>query len=108
MEGATALAPPDAVVVVDATFLQVDALEGHLDEVVFLQVDDAVATARGVARDADALGGAAAAAAAYETRYAAACRIYLAERDPAARAGVLIDHDDPRHPRVVRPASLRR
>lgn len=97
-----AVAPPDAVVVFDATFVQVAALDGLWDEVIFLDVDEPAAVARGVARDAAAMGGAEAARAAYDTRYMAACRLYLAERDPRSRATIVIDHTDPARSRVVR------
>ncbi len=100
--GEYATAAPNAVVVFDATFLQGDVLAELWDEVVFLDADEAAATARGIARDSDALGGAAAARVAYDERYLAACRIYLRERDPRSRASVVVDNTDPRHPVIVR------
>ena len=45
-----------------------------------------IARARGMVRDADALGGVEAAGRAFDERYHAACRIYLDEVDPRARA----------------------
>lgn len=98
----TALAPNDAVLLFDCTFLQRGDLRQHWEEVVYLDVGLDVAQSRGVARDAEALGGPDAAAAAYDTRYMAACRIYLAEQDPIGRAGIVIDHDDPADPRIGR------
>jgi uridine kinase len=98
-----AVAEPDAVVVLDCTFLQRGALRALWDEVVYLDVDLERATARGVARDAAALGGREAAAEAYRRRYRAACEIYLAEERPRERASVVIAHDDVRRPVVVRP-----
>lgn len=97
-----AVAEPDAVVVFDCTFLQRADVRPHWDLVVFLRVDLGLAQERAVARDAVALGGSAAAGLAYDERYVAACRIYLAEQDPEARADVVIDHDDPAAPRVVK------
>lgn len=99
---AVATAPADAVVVFDATFLQQPALTGLWDLVIYLHATEAAATDRGVARDAAALGGATAARAAYETRYMAACRIYLAERDPRRSATIVIDNTDPHSPVIER------
>lgn len=102
IEGAWAIAPSDAVVLVDATFLQATRLEGLWDEVIWLDAPEAVAQARGVARDAAALGGPEAAATAYRTRYLAACRLYLSERRPRDRASIVIDHTDPAAPVITR------
>lgn len=106
ISGVSAVAGPDAVVVVDMTFLQRGALRGLWDEVVFLDADEAVAMERGVRRDAAALGGVDAARAAWDERYMAACRIYLAEEEPAARASILLDHADPEVPVVLHPDGL--
>jgi len=100
--GETATAPADAIVVFDATFLQRGTLREHWDVVVLLDADLTVATERGVARDRDALGGEEAARAAYDSRYAAACAIYLAEESPTERADIVVQHDDPARPRTVR------
>lgn len=97
-----AVAAPDAVVLFACTFIQRGALRDDWDEVIWLDVPEEVATARGVARDAEALGGVRAAEAAYATRYAAACWIYLAEERPSARASIVIDHTDPAQPLLVR------
>jgi uridine kinase len=98
----TATAHEDAIVVFDATFVQRGALREHWDEVLFLDADPQAATQRGVARDSEAMGGEAAARAAYESRYAAACAIYLAEESPATRATIVVRHDDPAAPRLMR------
>jgi uridine kinase len=95
-------APADAVVLFDATFLQRGSLRDHWDEVILLDAPDAVAQRRGVDRDAAVLGGAAAALAAYESRYTAAFRIYVAEERPSDRASILLDHTDPLDPAVIR------
>jgi uridine kinase len=71
-------------------------------QVIYLDATMKRAQERGAARDAAALGGIERAFAAYETRYMAACRIYLAEQNPRTRASVVIDHDDPSHPLLVR------
>jgi uridine kinase len=96
------MAPVDAVVLFDATFLQRDNLRDDWDEVIYLDATMERAQARATSRDAAALGGLEDAVVAYETRYMAACRIYVAEQNPRERASIVIDHDDPRHPRLVR------
>lgn len=79
-------APADAIVVVDGTFLHRPPLPDYWDYTVFVDTPMDVARARGVARDADALGGTEAAGRAFDQRYHAACRIYLDEVDPRERA----------------------
>ncbi len=103
---ATAVAPKDAVLLFDATFIQRGALRELWDEVIYLDADEHVAIRRGVARDASALGGSEAARAAYESRYMAACRTYLSEEDPRARASIVVEHSDPRAPVLLRPHTV--
>jgi uridine kinase len=98
----TGQAPPDAVVLFAATFIQRDQLRDLWDEVIYLDVQEEVATARGIARDLDALGGPAAARAAYEARYMAACRLYIDDQGPHGRASILIDNTDPDTPVIRR------
>ena len=95
-------APADAVVLFAATFVQRGDLRAEWDETIWLDVPIEVATARCVARDARALGGTDAAEAAYASRYAAACRIYLDEEAPRDRASIVIDHTDPAAPEITR------
>jgi uridine kinase len=98
-----AQAPPDAIVLFAATFIQRGRLRDLWDEVIYLDVPEETATARGIARDRDALGRPAAAHAAYEARYMAACRLYVNEQDPSGRASILIDDTDPDAPVIRRP-----
>lgn len=98
----TATAPTDAVVIFDATFIQRDDLRSLWDEVIYLDVDEGAAMARGVARDRAAMGGPEAAREAYDSRYMAACRIYLGEQDPRARASIVVDNTDTNDPIVER------
>lgn len=89
-------AGPDAVMLVDGTFLQRAELAPHWDETIYLDVDYALALDRAVRRDA---GGVfrdrREAERVYRERYHPACRMYADEVDPAGRAGVLIGGDDP-------------
>ena len=98
----TALASEDAIVIFDATFIQRDELRELWDEVIYLHADEEAAFGRGIARDSDALGGVEAARAAYDSRYMAACRIYIEEQDPRARASIVIDNTNPLDPVVER------
>jgi len=91
LTGRTVVVPEDAVVVFAATFVQRGALRDLWDEVVWVDTDEPTATARGIARDAEALGGPEAAAAAYDARYQAACRTYVAEERPRERASIILD-----------------
>lgn len=93
-------AAPDEVVVVDGSFLGRPEVGGRWDLRIWLEVPFAVAQARGAARDADLLGGADAAAQAFEQRYHAAFRRYIHECDPAGRADIVIDNTDPTTPKL--------
>ncbi|MER8186856.1 hypothetical protein [Kitasatospora sp. NPDC094015] len=96
-EPPTAL-PADAVLVVDGSFLQRRELAGLWDEVVFTDTSFPVARRRGTRRDAELFGGLAEAEHAFDHRYHAACRRYLAEVDPAAHATIVVGNDDLDHP----------
>ncbi|CCQ14748.1 Uridine kinase [Rhodococcus sp. AW25M09] len=83
----------DAIVVVDGTFLHRPPLPDYWDYSVFVDTPLDIARARGIARDADALGGTEAAGRAFDQRYHAACRIYLDEVDPRAKATRVLSID---------------
>jgi uridine kinase len=95
-------APEELVLVVDGSFLQNAALAGLWDEIVFLDTAFDVARARGSRRDADLFGGEEAARAAFDRRYHAACRLYLAEVDPLAHAGIVVENNDVDRPGPAR------
>lgn len=96
------LAPPEAVVIVDGSFLQSPELQPHWDEVVFLKVDFDAARERGVRRDAALFGGETQARDLYLSRYHAACRLYLAEADPEQTATIVVGNDIPASPELLR------
>lgn len=100
--GPEATAEPGSIVVFDCTFLQRGRLRELWDEVIWLEADRDAARQRGISRDLERLGGEAATVAAYESRYMAACDLYLAEERPSERASIVIDHNDPARPRIVR------
>jgi uridine kinase/gamma-glutamylcyclotransferase (GGCT)/AIG2-like uncharacterized protein YtfP len=95
-------APEDLVLVVDGTFLQRAELAGRWDEVVYLDTSFEVALERALPRDAALFGSPEATREAYANRYHPACRLYQAQYDPAATAGILIGNDDLRRPRLRR------
>jgi uridine kinase len=82
-------AEEDTVVVVDGSFLQRD-LAGRWDEIIFVDTPFDLALARGKLRDAPLFGGVEEAAAAFDRRYHAASRRYLAEVNPQASATIVV------------------
>jgi uridine kinase len=103
VEEESRLAPANAVVIVDGSFLQRPETDGLWDQRVFLHTDLSVARERGLRRDSAALGGETAAAELYDARYHAAARLYLAAVDPVTRADIVVDNNDLAAPRIVRP-----
>jgi uridine kinase len=101
-------APADAVLVVDGSFLQRPELFAHWDHRIFVETSLEVARERGVVRDAGLLGGRQSAEELYGERYHAACRRYLAEVDPVARATLVLRNDDVERPVLLRPLAPRR
>ncbi len=94
------LAPPDAVVIVDGSFLQRPEVRTLWDIRVFVDTSFPIALERGVAREAAAMGGAVQARKAYEDRYHAAAHLYLDRECPRERADVVVENNDIAHPRV--------
>jgi uridine kinase len=95
-------APADAVLVVDGSFLQRGELAHLWDEVVFADTGFPVARRRGTRRDAELLGSLEQAEKAFDNRYHAACRRYLAEVDPVRHASTVVGNDDVDHPELRR------
>lgn len=95
-------APADAVLIVDGTFLQRPELAGCWDYVIFVDVPEAVAIRRGVARDAALIGGEEAATAAHRDRYQRAFTMYETESNPIRSADVVIANDPVEAPKLVR------
>jgi uridine kinase len=94
-------APVDAVVVVDGSFLQRPELAPHWDWRIFVNTSPAVARARGLRRDAAALGGRRKAETLYDTRYHAAADLYRRAVSPEEHADLVLDNDDLAHPVLV-------
>ncbi len=93
---------PDAVLVVDGSFLQKPPLRGLWDVVVHLDSTFEAASDRASLRDAELFGSREHAVAAYATRYHPACRLYRAEHDPSSTADILVDNTDPDSPVLQR------
>lgn len=94
------VAAPDAVLLLDGVFLLRPELYAHWDTRIYVAISFEEMIRRARARDADALGGAEAAEVRYRARYLPGQRLYLAEAHPRDRADVVVDNDDPAHPRL--------
>jgi len=93
---------PDAVLVVDGSFLQKPVLAHNWDLVVFLQVDLSICRQRGIERDQELLGGREQAAKTFNQRYQPAARHYLATCRPADSADVRLVNDHFDAPQLIK------
>jgi uridine kinase len=92
---------PGSVLVLDGLFLHRPELRGYWDLSVFLRADFDVTFARMARRDgcpADPSDPA-------NRRYLEGQRLYLASASPERHATVVIDHNDPAAPRILKPAA---
>jgi uridine kinase len=97
-------AATDAILIVDGTFLQRPELSDGWDVAVFVDTSEERAEARGIARDAERLGGLEAAKKLYADRYRPAFDLYEVLCHPRTNADVIIDNNDFQHPAMtVRP-----
>jgi uridine kinase len=87
-------AAPNAVLILDGTFLQRAELAEGWDATIFLKISEAVSERRGIARDANLLGGVEAALELYAKRYSPAERIYEAAVQPELTADVVVENED--------------
>jgi uridine kinase len=94
-------APSDAVLIVDTVFAFRPEYNQFWDYRIWLEVPEAVALARGVARDTAAEGGADQATRLHRDRYEAAVAIYLAEVSPRDHADLVIDNEFFDRPRLL-------
>jgi uridine kinase len=93
VEETPTIAPANAILIVDGTFLQRPELASGWDVVVFVDVPETVAAARGVARDAQALGGEHATRRLYVERYQPANAIYVGQCNPRGDADAVLDNE---------------
>lgn len=94
------IASAEAILIVDGTFLQRPELRDHWDVSLFVRTSAETAQARGLGRDADRLGGEAAAIDLYATRYGPAYALYDRLADPETRCDAIIDNNDLTRPRL--------
>lgn len=88
------LAPVDAILIVDGTFLQRPELQGCWDLTIFVAASEALAEARGIKRDAARLGSEEAARQLYSQRYRPAFDLYERLCAPEQRADVVLYNDN--------------
>lgn len=98
IEQAPQTADPDAILIVDGTFLQRPELAENWDLTIFVDTSEAVSKRRGVARDTGLLNGLDAALQLYTTRYQPAYRLYESICSPAARADAIFNNEDVQTP----------
>jgi uridine kinase len=94
-------APLDAVLLFDGVFLLRPELREHWDFSIFVHADFEVAVRRAEERDLALFGGTSNVRRRYEQRYVPGQRLYLSEVQPHRWASVVIDNNDPAHPRLV-------
>jgi uridine kinase len=87
-------APAGGVAVLDASFLLRPEIRDFFDYRIFVAAAFETAEARGVARDAGALGGPQEAERLYRTRYHEAWRIHFREARPLQHADAIVVNDD--------------
>ena len=93
-------ASPNAILIVDGTFLQRSELRSGWDVIVFIEVSEHLSEQRGVNRDADGPGRLEATRQLYANRYRPAFDLYQRLCAPASSADVLLNNEDLSQPRM--------
>lgn len=88
------LAPDDALLIVDGTFLQRPELADAWDFTIFVEVPEDVAERRGIRRDLDAQGDIVVTQRLYAERYRPAFNLYEGICDPKKNADIVWDNSD--------------
>ncbi|WP_148210587.1 uridylate kinase [Beijerinckia indica] len=88
------LAPEDAILIVDGTFLQRPELVAEWDLVIFLESSEEVSESRGINRDRELLGGEDSARRLYAERYLPAFEQYERLCSPKVTADAIVNNDD--------------
>jgi uridine kinase len=94
-------APPRSVLLFDGVFLLRDELRPYWELSLFLEVDAAETLRRALARDVGLFGDEATVRERYLHRYLPGQRLYRAQARPAEIADIVVDNDDPDHPRIL-------
>lgn len=92
----------DAVLLFEGVFLLRPELRDCWDLSVFVDVSPAETLRRALSRDLELFGDAGTVRERYEKRYLPGQQLYRAAVSPEAVADVVIDNDDPAHPRVLK------
>lgn len=90
------------VLLVEGVFLHRPDLRGHWDLGVYLDVPEAEVVTRAVLRDVDRFGSEAEVRRRYREKYLPGQRLYRAEARPLRTADVVVDHETPERPKVLR------
>ena len=96
-------AAPRSVLLFDGVFLLRPELREYFDFSVFLQVDFSVTLERAAQRDVELFGSADELRRRYAQRYIPGQQLYLSWARPDRIASIVVDNNDPWHPRVERP-----
>ena len=94
--------PPDGVLIVDGVFAYRPEINSYWDLRVWIEIDAELSVRRGIKRDADIEGGAAAAEQLHRDRYLVGEQLYIDEVDPRSLVDVIVDNTDFDRPRLVR------
>ncbi|HEY3562542.1 MAG TPA: uridine kinase [Kribbella sp.] len=95
-------AAPDAILIADGAFLQRPELDDYWDLRIYVHVSFETALRRGTERDAAWMDSREAAAHRYRTRYIPGEQLYVDQVNPAARAQIHIDNENPAAPVITR------
>ena len=87
------LAPANAILIVDGTFLQRPELRSQWELAIFVETSEGLSDQRGIARDQERLGGVDAALSLYENRYRPAFEIYNRTCAPVSSADIVFNND---------------
>jgi uridine kinase len=102
LDGPTREAAGNAVLIVDGVFLLREELRGYWDLTVFLCISPAESLRRALQRDVTVFGSPDTVRERYEARYLPGQALYHSCAAPQEHAHVLIDHEHPETPRVLR------
>lgn len=98
----TRQAPPDAVLLFDGVFLLRPELRPYWDVSIFLEVGADEILRRAVDRDGELFGGDEVTRLRYTSRYLPGQRLYREQARPADVADIVLNHEDPANPVVLR------
>jgi uridine kinase len=93
-------APHDAVLIVDSVFALRPEYDKYWDFRIWLEVEPAVAAARGIGRDIE-LEGIDEATRVRRDRYGPAEELYVAEVRPISKSDLIIDNNEYSHPKIL-------